>query len=254
MSRADAVSLVSRWLLALAGAGLLGIGAAVAQPGPDAAPCRVPDIFLKLDHGLDRTESRIDRAAPVRLLLVGPHLDDPAPGDASRPALEAELRRRLPGVALEVFEDGQAGGLARDNFDHIRAAVKRLAPDLVIWEVGVGDALAATDPQDFARTLEKAAEWLDRRGVDLVLIDPPFVPNVRHEQLYGRIVNEILADRDRTNVVHLYGATTYLFSSPSSAARGHSGRACLPVLVAEAIARVLKRPPARDLRPAGPAR
>ncbi len=212
----------------------------------------MPDIFLKLDHGLDRTERRIARAAPVRLLLVGPHLDDPAPGVERRTALEAELLRRLPDLRLEVLDDFGTGGLARDDFERIRAAVKRLDPDLVIWEVGVGDALAATDPQDFARILEKAAQWLDRRGVDLVLVDPPFVPHVRHEQLYGRIVNEILADRDRANVVHFYGATTYLFSSPGSAARGDAGRACLPVLVAEAIGRILKRTPAA--RPDGGAR
>ncbi len=50
-----------------------------------------------------------------------------------------------------------------------------------------------------------------------------------------------VSDRESLNLLRQYGATTYLFSSPQSGARGASGRLCLPELLAEAIVRATLR-------------
>lgn len=209
-------------------------------------PCRVPEVFLTFDSELTRTERLVDRSAPVRILLIGPRPDQQALSDRKRTRLEVELNRRLPDIAFTIVDEGPSHGLARDDFGRIRAAVEREPPDLIVWQVGAGDALAATDPEEFASTLEQAAHWLRGRDIDLVLVDPPFVPGVGHEHLYGRIVNQIdaLSDRERMNVVQQYGATSYLSSAAppaEGAAPARDVRACMPELIAEAIVRAATR-------------
>lgn len=219
----------------------------IAAGAAVSSACRVPDIFLTFDSELNRTERLVDRSAPVRILLIGPQPDRQALSEKKRSRLEVELNRRLPDIVFTIVDEGSAPGLARDDFGRIRAAVERVEPDLIIWQVGTGDALAATDPDSFARTLEQAADWLRGRNVDLVLIDPPFVAGVDHEHLYGRIVKQIdaVSDKERMNVVQQYGATNYLQSSGSAAkdgAKGASdGRACVPELIAEAIVKAVTR-------------
>lgn len=221
--------------------------------------CRVPDVLLTFDSELKRTERLVDRSQPVRILLIGPQPDRLALSQHKRSRLEVELSRRLPKIAFTIIEEGPQPGLAREDFQRIRSAIEQYEPDLVIWQVGTGDALAATDPEDFAHTLERAADFLKGRDIDLVLIDPPFVPNVRHEQLYGRIVDQIdaVSDQEKMNVVQQYAATSYLLAQPyiPPPAIGPAGpplpdapspaeqktRLCMPELVAEAIVRAVTR-------------
>lgn len=230
---------------------LLAFGLAFAPPARAevSKACRVPEVFLTLDSELNRTERLVDRSAPVRILLIGPQPDRLALSPHKRSRLEVELSRRLPDIDFTIIEDGPQPGLAREDFQRIRSAIEQWEPDLVIWQVGTGDALASTDPEDFAHTLEQAADYLKGRDIDLVLIDPPFVPNVGHEQLYGRIVKQIdaISDQEKMNVVQQYAATSYLFSRPtnSSPVGGptleQQSRLCMPELVAEAIVRAVTR-------------
>ncbi|WP_234050200.1 MULTISPECIES: hypothetical protein [unclassified Xanthobacter] len=219
--------------------------------------CRVPEIFLTFDSDLKHTERLVDRSQPVRILLIGPQPDRLALSQHKRTRLEVELNRRLPDIAFTIVEEGPQPGLAREDFQRIRSAIEEFEPDLVIWQVGTGDALAATDPEDFGHTLEQAADYLKGRDIDLVLIDPPFVPNVPHEKLYGRIVDQIdaVSDQEKMNVVQQYAATNYLLSHPGQPAASPAGattsegptpaeqktRLCLPELVAEAIVRAVTR-------------
>lgn len=205
--------------------------------------CRVPDIYLTFNSLLPRTERLIDRSAPVRILVIGPQMDQRTLSAKKLTKLEQELGARLPDVRFTIVQDEAVPGLVREDFERMRAAVERTSPDLVVWQIGTGDALAGTSEDAFADTLDQAADWLRGRNIDLVLVDPPFLPDVRHEKRYGRIVQQIdrISDRESLNVLRQYGATTYLFSSPQSGARGASGQLCLPELLAEAIVRAALR-------------
>jgi len=225
--------------LILSGPGGTGLAAVTG-------PCRVPEVLLTFDSDLKRMERLVDRSQPVRILLIGPQPDRQAMSGKKRTRLEIELSRRLPDITFTIIDEGPSRGLARDDFGRIRMAAEEQAPDLIIWQVGTGDALAATDPADFDRTLERAADWLRGRDIDLVLIDPPYVPGVAHEQLYGRIVKQIdaISEREHMNVVQQYGATSFLAAAgggmaPSGTVSG--GRLCMPELIAEAIVRAAIR-------------
>ena len=219
----------------------------VLFPAPASAAmsgsCRVPDVYLTFNSFLPRTERLMDRSAPVRILVIGPQIDQRMLSSKKLSKLQHALEARMPDVQFTILEEEAVPGLAQEDFGRIRSAVERSEPDLVIWQIGTGDALAGTDEATFAFTIDQAAEWLKGRNIYLVLVDPPFVPDVRHESRYGRIVQQIdkISDRESLNVLRQYGATTYLFSSPQSGARGGSGRLCLPELLAEAIVRAALR-------------
>jgi hypothetical protein len=224
----------------------IALGAHPAQAGVSAG-CRIPDVFLNLPGDLSRTERLVDRDRPVRIFVLGPAIGGPQLNEKRRTRLQLELERRLPGVAFDFVDGGQGAGFAWDDFSRIRQEVARAEPDLVLWQVGTSDALASVDPDRFGETLLQAADWLKGRGIDFVLIDPPFVPRVGHEDLYWRIVGKIseVSDKAGLNLFRRYAAMQYLSVEqqklaavpPDAATR----RVCMSELVAEAIVKAVTR-------------
>jgi hypothetical protein len=213
-----------------------------------SASCRIPDVFLNLPGDLKRTERLVDLNRPVRIFVIGPSIGGSPLSEKRRGRLTTELERRLPNVKFDIVDDGQASGFAWDDFSRIRSEVGRTEPDLVLWQVGTTDALAAIDPDRFGETLLQAAEWLKGKGIDFILIDPPFVPQVQHEELYWRIVGKIseVSDKANLNLFRRYAAMQYLVNLeqqklselPSDAAHR---RVCMSELVAEAIVKAVTR-------------
>jgi acyl-CoA thioesterase-1 len=227
----------------LIAAGMVWTGAAQAASAGFLPNCRVSDVYLRLPADIARTERLVDRNGPLRILIVGPSLDGPAFSARKRERLVQALERRLPGVPVEITDDGRGNGLAANDFERIRTEVGRAAPDLVVWQVGTPDALAAIDPEQFGATLVAAAEWLKSQNVDLVLIDPPFVPNVDHEKLFWRIVGKIgeVSDRSRVNLIRRYAATQQMAQQRAADATSEPRPTCMSDLVAEAITRAVTR-------------
>jgi hypothetical protein len=225
---------------------VLAWGAVPASAGVSAG-CRIPDVFLNLPGDLARTERLVDRDRPVRIFVLGPAIGGQPLNDKRRTRLQQELERRLPGVAFDFLDEGHGAGFAWDDFSRIRNEVARAEPDLVLWQVGTTDALASVDPERFGETLLQAADWLKGRGIDFILIDPPFMPQVEHEELYWRIVGKIseVSDKAGLNLFRRYAAMQYLAveqqklsSVPPDAAKR---RVCMSELVAEAIVKAVTR-------------
>ncbi|MGE4373849.1 MAG: hypothetical protein AB7E29_13310 [Xanthobacter sp.] len=257
-SRATSAAVMARALLAAFG---LLLAAAISPARADMSrSCRVPDALLAFDARLTRISRLVDHSLPVRILRIRTFQEGPGTG-----SLNSELTRRLPDVPFTIIEEYPQPGDAEDDFAQIRTAIDETDPDLVIWQLGTGDVLAATDLDAFSQTIEDAADWIERRDVDLVLVDPPFVPNVSHERLYRRISRWIdaISSRERMNVVNQYDVTHYLLSnlavvtptaSPSSPPSADSAREaslvpspaparpnCMTELMAEAIVRAATR-------------
>jgi acyl-CoA thioesterase-1 len=223
------------------------VGMAPAAWGATSRTCRVPDVYLTLQSDLDRTESLVDGKRPVRVLVLGPEIGAPLFSERKRSRLEQELSRRLPGVPFTIVDDGPATGTAELDFERIRSEASRTEPDLLIWQVGTSDALAHADPERFGAVLNDAVKWLKERRIDLVLLDPPFVPNVDHEHIYWKIVGKIseVSDSEGVALFRRYAATQYLEvqQQKSGGAQGSPDqqRICMPELLAEAIVRSVTR-------------
>jgi hypothetical protein len=201
------------------------------------------DVYLRLPSGMARTERLVDRNRPVRILIIGPSLDGPAFSARKRQRLTLALEKRLPGVPVEIIDDGRGNSLAANDFERIRTEVSRTGADLVVWQVGTPDALAAVDPDQFGTTLSNAAEWLKSQNVDLVLIDPPFVPNVDHEKLFWRIVGKIgeVSERKHLNLIRRYAATQQMAQQRPSDPVTDPAPTCTSELVADAITKAVTR-------------
>lgn len=246
-----ATARAARALIAVAAAAVLLLAATEAGHAgsmPLSANCRVPDVYLKLPGHLPRTERLADRDRPVRVMVFGPAIGGPNLSPKRRSRLEHELERRLGGVQFTILDEGSAPQrLAQDDFERMRAEVSEQEPDLVLWQVGTPDAMAAIDAEAFGTTLSRAARWLKNRGIDFVLIDPPFDPRVQHEKLYWKIVGKIgeVSDHNGFNVFRRYAAMQYLEAQkpePRNApAFAANRRACMSELVAEAIVRAVLR-------------
>jgi hypothetical protein len=217
--------------------------AAPARAGiPDR--CTVPDAYLKFPAMLDRTEALIGRKRPVRILVIGAEPSQAAMG--AEPPLERALEQRLPGISIHVSE-ARSAGLADDDFEQLRTMVAAREPDLVIWQVGVRDALALNDLGEFESTLDEASAWVEGRGLDLVLVDPPFVPQVAHERIYVPYVGEIgeKSVADGVPVLRRYAAMQYWNiereKRRSPLSEFTAKQPCMTELLAEAISRASRK-------------
>jgi len=97
--------------------------------------------------------------------------------DRSYPAvLEAELRRRLPGREVKVLNLGVGGQSAYEMYLRLEAEVIPEKPSLVIWQTAVNDAIRDIGEEKLAKILRKGAHKLQEAGIDLVLMDMPWLP------------------------------------------------------------------------------
>jgi len=205
------------------------------------AACRVPDPYLRFPTDLKRTERLIDMKRPIRILVVGPAIEGRPVIERRHPHLARALRQRLPGVAFEVLDGWHGERIAEEDFDRLRGEVAETRPDLILWQVGTPDALASSDPEEFGGVLARAAQWAKDEGIDFVFIDPPYLPHVPHEPLYGKMVLAIstVSDEGRINLFRRYAAMQYLDRAAIRPGAPH--RHCISELLAEAIMRAVTR-------------
>jgi acyl-CoA thioesterase-1 len=214
--------------------------AAPALAGVTAA-CRVPDLYLRFPTDLKRTERLIDLKRPIRILVVGPAIEGPSVTERRHPHLAQALGQRLPDVAFEILDGWHGERIADEDFDRLRSEVAETQPDLILWQVGTPDALASSDLEEFGGVLTRAAQWAKDQGIDFVFIDPPYLPHVPHEPLYGKMVLAIstVSDGARINLFRRYAAMQYLERAQPKP--GTQRPHCMSELLAEAIVRAVTR-------------
>ena len=47
-------------------------------------------------------------------------------------------------------------------------------PDLIVWQVGINDALAQAEITAFAEALDEILAWFRSHDIDAVLVEPPY--------------------------------------------------------------------------------
>ena len=188
---------MTRFFALLAGMLLCG-GAALAQ-GADV--CAVSEDLLSPDVPLPHVAEAVTQAKRLQIAVVGSAsstLRGPNGVQHAYPAqLEAELGRRLDGVAVKVVPHIQQGTTAdmTTTFLRLIAAEK---PNLVIWQTGTTDVMLGTDQDAFRDALDKGLQALQTSGTDVILMNLQHSPRtdpMMHVGPYADAMRMVAEDR-----------------------------------------------------------
>lgn len=178
------MSFRSRWVLALAVAGILMPPAAFAGDSAAAAtsdaPCGAPASELENPfplahvHAAIRERRRLTAVALGSSSTAGTAASGPTAAWPAR--LETHLTKGLKGVAVTVANAGLPRQTAAQMVERIAKDVLSRAPDLVVWEVGTAEAMRGTDPEAFEQVLLQGLDQLAKGGSDVLLMNMQFSP------------------------------------------------------------------------------
>jgi acyl-CoA thioesterase I len=223
VSRATAIS-VGVCLLALSATGrardapLLKVQ---QSPDPLSSQCRVPGDLLYRLAPLRRVRSAIEQKHALRVLALGPtSASVVGQGTGLAPfsvRLEHELEKVLPGVDVTVEARSLPGELTAEASSGIMNIVSEVEPELIVWQVGISDALAQADVAAFSEALAGVLTFLRAHHIDAVLVEPPYTAALASDDHFKDLVAAI-SERARENQVVLIrrsAAMRFLFEQRS---------------------------------------
>jgi hypothetical protein len=188
---------MTRFFVLVAGMLLWG-GVALAE-SPDV--CAVPEDLVSTEVPLPHVAEGIAQAKRLQIAVVGSAsstLRGASGVQHAYPAqLEAELGRRLAGVAVKVVPHIQQGTAAdvATTFQRLVAADK---PNLVVWQTGTTDVMLGIEPEAFRDALDKGVETLQQSGTDVILMNLQHSPRtdpMMHVGPYADAMRVVAQDR-----------------------------------------------------------
>ncbi len=152
----------------------------------DDAGCAVPAYLLTTDSPLPKVADAIKTRKQLDILVIGSGssaLSSPDGVSSSYPArLEALLRKRLTGVAVNVATDllpkKTSTDVAKVAGEIVEKQPADRKPTLTIWQTGTVDAIRAIDPDDFRNALDSGIEALQKLGTDVLLMNLQYSPRI----------------------------------------------------------------------------
>ena len=84
----------------------------------------------------------------------------------------------------------------------IKNIVSEVEPELMVWQVGISDALAQADVAAFSDALAEVLTFLHVHRIDIVLVEPPYTAALASDDHFKNIV-EAINDEAREHQVVL---------------------------------------------------
>jgi hypothetical protein len=142
------------------------------------AACEVPDSLLSSESALPKVAEAVKGGHPLDILVIGSRSStiNTSDGTAYPGRLQAMLRERLPGVAVNVSVELQVKKTAEEMASSFAKLVEAKKPTLVIWQTGTVDAMRSVDPDDFRSAVDDGVVALQNAGADVVLINLQYSP------------------------------------------------------------------------------
>jgi acyl-CoA thioesterase I len=140
--------------------------------------CAAPADLLEIDARLPHLAVRLRARLPLTIVAIGGastrgaaagRLDDAYPH-----RLQLALARGYPGSPVTVINKGVPRQTAEEMLARFPADVFAARPALVVWEVGITDAVRGTELEDFAAALQTGIDQLKKRAIDSLLVDMQF--------------------------------------------------------------------------------
>lgn len=149
----------------------------------DAAPDGdIPAEIVNFTHPLPNLAEALLGKAPVRIVAIGSSSTAGRGDVVPYPhRLEMYLRvqygeERFPNLKIDVLNRGKGGEEAIEELARFDADIFAEKPSLVIWQVGTNAVFHDYKLDDVAAKIAKGLSLLRRRPMDVVLIDPQYVP------------------------------------------------------------------------------
>ena len=151
-------------------------------------PCLPAKGIASSSGSLPRVAKRLAAGDPVTIVAFG---SSTTVGYGTSSAaytypnrLADQLRRKFPTADISIINRGMGGQDTPEMMKRFSAAVLASDPDLVIWQLGTNTVIKGSE-SDVAATralIEDGIAQLQARGIDVVLIDPQYVPAVTAKQ------------------------------------------------------------------------
>ena len=228
--------------------------------------CRVPGARLYTLAPLKAVRAVGDEKRPLKVLALGSAGATSGFGSSTASAnytvrLEGELEKVLPSVDVLVEQRGLPGDITAQAVERISGMVAEVDPDLVVWQVGVSDALAKADLDAFSAALNEVLEWFWSHDIDVVLVEPPYSAPLAGDEHYTGLMAAIQksARDNRVPLVLRFEAMEFLGQrSRSTGGKQISqfslsdlGARCVAEYVARTVAMSLLQAPSRASQPGG---
>lgn len=173
-------------------------------------PCLPAKGLKDIPGSLPRVARRIAADEPVTIVAFGSSttvgFGTSSPAYTYPNRLADQLRRKFPTSDITVINRGMGGQDAPEMMKRFDAAVLDANPDLVIWQLGTNTVVKgdASDVAATAALLEDGIARLQARGIDVVLIDPQYVPAVAAKTDNANRMVKLLGDVARLKNVSIF--------------------------------------------------
>jgi len=156
------------------------VAAVLLLPGAaragDEEVCAVSDDLIQTDRPLPHAAEAI-AAKHLDIVVVGSASSTlRVPQNAYPAQLQAELRRRLPDVAVEVKTHIEPTAITADMAAEFPKLLAEDKPALVIWQTGTADLMLGNDQEAFHDALDKGIAALQAGGADVVVMNLQYSP------------------------------------------------------------------------------
>jgi lysophospholipase L1-like esterase len=156
---------------------------------------------------------------PVRIVALGSSstqgIGASGPKACYPVKLQAEMRRRFPGRKITVDNLGVGGQLATDMLPRIKKDVLPRKPTLVIWQTGVNDAVRNVDLEKFRKTVSRGIDTLQKKGIDVVLLDMQYFPRAEKIRGFARylVAMRQIAESRKVPILQRFAIMKHLVTS-----------------------------------------
>jgi lysophospholipase L1-like esterase len=164
-------------------------GIAPAQGSPSAL-CEYSRLPNPPDRVISNTVAKLRSGQPVTIVAIGSSSTEGigvSSPKAAYPALLQEwLPKAFPGSSVSVLNKGKSRQINQELVARLEWDVLAYKPDLVIWQTGTNDAVEWRDLNAFRRSVIYAVNTLRSQGIEVILMDGQFYPEVANSSRYYR--------------------------------------------------------------------
>lgn len=173
-------------------------------------PCLAPKGIAESTTSLPRTAKRLAAGEPITIVAFG---SSTTVGYGTSSAaytypnrLADQLRRKFPSADISIINRGMGGQDTPEMMKRFEAAVLASDPDLVIWQLGTNTVIKGnvSDVDATTALVEEGISQLQKRGIDIVLIDPQYVPMVAEKKENASRMVKLLGDVAKLKKVPLF--------------------------------------------------